>query len=185
MFVVRRVKNKQMAIHKATGSEIESFTLLFLTNEEANALLALGEWTLVEKGHYFIISYESNDALDTLYKSIAMDHKKRNPEFIGVDKTYTSNLIGSSELIRNIKDGTIKIIRNSDQGVNCGVNKLVISDDIREHFWNACKISIYHKETGKWGIDIRNPEIYRPWSDYMNKKYLENVGESINAGRFN
>lgn len=177
MFIVRKIKGSQMAMHKATGSEIESFTLLLLNKEDANTLLTLGTWEFIEKGHYFIIPYKYNDALDLLYKNIAMDHKKRNPEFISVDKVYNaSDMNGSSELIRNVKDGTIKIVRNIDMGIDCGINKLVIDDDTRKRFWNACLVSIYYKETDKWGIDNRNPELYMPWSSYMNKMYLKNIG---------
>lgn len=172
--IARRLRTNQIVIQQGTGSEIESFTLLHLNTEELNALLScVSDWK--QDGEGFKVSHVSvyGDKLDEVFKTIAVEHSKTNPNFLDVTKKYTSQISGSSMLIRDPEKHVIKIAWR--KGNTCAINKLIIDNQKREQFFRDAKSCKCFIEKGKYFIDARDEVIYTYWSNYMNRKYIENI----------
>lgn len=161
-------------IQEEDGGEIESFSLLKLSLKElVDLIFALSDNNMIEyRGNSIIITYSGNDKLHKKWKDLAVEHRKLNPSnFIDVSKKYTSEITGTSCLIRDPNKHIIRIaLRNNDN--NCCINRICIDNDIREKFFNDVKSTQYYFDTGKYAMDTRDFNTYSYWSKYMNTSFI-------------
>ena len=167
--ILKKEKGNVMKLYEGNSNNIESFTLLRLDLLETKEVLnSTNNWELQEG--ILIAQYTHKDDLDTTFKKLAIEHKKKNENFIDVSKTYESKIKGTSFLIRDPQKHIIKIAKR-DNNIST-INKLNIDNDIREAFFNDCKKSQFFKLNNKYGIDVSDLELYSFWSKYMNMTYL-------------
>lgn len=170
--IAQKKKNNLLELYSPYVNELESFSLLKVSEDEYKLLIDSRD-TWERKGDKVFCTYSVTDMTDKIFRKIAKDHKKNNPLFQDVSKTYTSSIDGTSMLVRNPKDHIIRIARRKDQ--SCTINKLCIDDDVREYFFSMAKRSRYFEKTHKYAIDVENVSWYKYWSKYMNDEYLKQI----------
>lgn len=164
--------------------EIESYTLLEISDKDAY-LLATSANTLSKDGNTVTICYTNGDEVDKMFKAIANKHQEENSDnFIDVSKKYTLDkdvkIPGTSLLLRDAKNHIIKVAyRKTTNSKEGNINRLFVTNDIRDKFFNDVRVSKRHLETNKWELDTRS-KAYAYWSSYMNREYLRII-DSIKA----
>lgn len=173
--IAQKKKGKIIELYRGEVNEIESFTLLIISQEEMNELIACSNsWET--KGNKLISKYESNDDLDKKWKDIAVAHSKVANEFRDVSKVYKTDIYGTSMLIRDPGTHVIRIaLRNGNK--ECTINKICLSDMRRDNFFADCKKSYYFNKNKKYAIDYHDEELYNYWSKYMNEAYKKGVNK--------
>ena len=159
------------------GGEIESFCLLKLSMGEVWEILSTvtnhPEKVNGMLDGSLVIDYSGKD--DPVYKAwvkIALEHSKTEPkDFHDLSRKYKSTVPGSSVLVRDSKKHTIRIALRKGND-DCTINRLCISNDIRERFFQDVKHGTLYKETGKYIMDSRDYKVYSYWSKFMNNEYL-------------
>lgn len=167
---IKRCKDNVLKLVLEDGNEIESFTLLKLSNEEFKELLfRVTKWYLTSDN----ILYCNYLSVEDWFKQTAVKHSKTNPNFKDISKKYISTLKGTSALLRDTTNHTIKVVYRD--GSKCNINKCNITDHIRDEFIKQAKQTKAFQETKTYTIDLRDQEKYTFWSNLMNKYYLENI----------
>ena len=174
--IARKIKPGVLQIIDTTSqNEIESYTLLEVSDKDAYLLLASSK-EFNKEGNITTITYDSGDDTDKMFKAIAQKHKETNADnFIDVSKKYSIDDIkieGTSVLLRDPKKHTIKVCyrktTNSKEGT---INRLFISNTTRDKFFKDANKSKLHAETNAYAIDTRE-DCYAYWSTFMNNEYL-------------
>lgn len=177
--IARKVKPGILEIIDVKSQdEIESYTLVEISDKDAY-LLATSAKQFSKDGNIVTINYDSDDDTDKMFKAIVGKHKKENKgNFTDVSKKYIIDkdviIPGTSILLRDVKNHVIKVCRrattNSKEG---NINRLFISDSIRDKFFKEIARCKRYLQTNKWELDTQDEEIYNSWSAYMNNQYLE------------
>ena len=158
------------------GGEIESFSLLKLSVGEFTQLLAKAiemkkeiEFTLDGSS---VIQYSGNDELHQLWKTLAIEHERTNPEqFIDVSAQFKTDITGTSCLIRDPVNHIIRIaLRKGNDKVT--INRICVDNSIRERFFYDVKLTNYYKKNNKFAMDTQDLEIYTYWSKFMNSSFI-------------
>ena len=157
--------------------EVESYTLLEVTDKDAYLLLASSK-NFSTDGNVTTINYESGDKTDKMFKAIAQKHKEENPtNFIDVSKKYYLGsdiyIEGTSILHRDPKTHVIKVAyRKTTKSKEGSINRLFIDNATRDRFFRDAKNSVKFLETGRYELDTRDYDKYVYWSNYMNEAYF-------------
>lgn len=172
--------------------EIESFTLLHLTDAETLELLSVA--TDVNKQSN-IITINMTEEVNNLWKKFAKNHNI----YSGTPNVTLKYLIEgninknnpnpeTSVLIRNPKTHIIVSGRRGkfDSKEMCHINKLYISNEIRNKWWEESLHSKLSHERAKmknmfnqrFAVDLRDEELYNRWSKYMDRQYLKNTNQA-------
>ena len=157
--------------------EIESYTLLEVTDKDAYLLLASSK-EFSKDGNTTTINYESGDATDIMFKAIAQKRKEENPtNFIDVSKKYyidkDVHISGTSVLIRDPKKHIIRVGKRSTTNSKEGtINRLFVDNVTRDKFFDDARVSKRHNVSGKFEIDPQDYDNYKYWSAYMNEEYF-------------
>lgn len=179
MIYAKVFKHSQIVIYKKDkdGGELESYSLLKISPKELLQLIRNIEFDndLLIEGNSIILPFKDNKKLYDNFKAIANEHKLKKPNsFLDVSKKFTSNIEGTSVLVRDPIKHLIWIAKRKGNNLQ-NINRICIDNIVRERFFKDCKTCIYYKENNKFIIDTRDLRVYTTWSDYMNKIYLENV----------
>lgn len=174
--VAKRVKPGVIELtFGAPAGEIESFTLLKLSDPEAMALMSLADNVRKDSaGGVATVRYGGDSPVYGLWKKFGVEHKKANADFLDVSFKYQPALPGTSAIVRDPIKHAIKIVRRKKQDEVNHINKLSISDHARELFFKDCKRSALCREGGGYAMDSRD-KVYAFWSKYMNQAYVANV----------
>ena len=177
--IVRKVKPGVMQIIDTEAiNEVESFTLLDVSGTDAFRLLASAKQFKSEEG-VTTIKYENGDLTDSMFKAIANKHKKDpDKKFVDVSKKYqikNVNIGGTSVLIRDVKEHTIRVAKRSTTNSTEGnINRLFVTNFERDAFFDDARKSITYRDTNKFMLDSRlDKDAYERWSAYMNSRYFE------------
>jgi hypothetical protein len=189
MIIGKLIKPCKICLYeKEDGGEIESFSLLKLTFQEACSLLLKSEQFKKEKEFPLdgtvVIKYSGNDEVHQLWKEIAVEHEKNSPkQFLDVSAKFQTTITGTSCLIRDAKNHVIRIaLRNGDDKVT--INRICIDNNIRERFFCDVKSTKYFKEHKKYAMDTRDLDIYTYWSKFMNTSFITQYKEySVNKNK--
>lgn len=162
--------------------ELESHTLIEISDKDAYLLLTTSRGFKVGDNNMTTINFESGDKTDKMFKAIAEKHKKdTSRDFMDVSKKFSIddlNIPGTSVLLRDVKKQTITVARrtttNSKQG---SINRIFITDEVRDKFFNDARKSVLFTTSKKYGIDIRDVEKYEYWCDFMNTQYIEIISQ--------
>ena len=185
LIIGQKVKPNKIKLYRWAFDEIESFTLLKLTVEEAKSLIRADKKGWITENIHGVNQYTRDmlasttgnteimsNAINEVWTSLALKHKEENSEFQDVSKTYLIKMPGTSCLIRDVNTHTIKIAyRKKNQ--KCGINLLNISDTIKEECFKDAFHSFFWKTHKKYGISIEDEEQYKKWSNYMNTCYIK------------
>lgn len=180
MIIGKLIKPCKICIYEIEedGGEIESFSLLKLSLQEAVELLLnidlKADRIETTLDGSVVLKYSGNDELHNKWKELAVNHKNTNPqEFVDVSKTFTSTINGTSVLIRDPKKHVIRICkRNGDDTLT--INRIPIDDIQRESFFTDVKTGVYFKNNKKYAMspdDQRDFSTYIRWSNFMNVTY--------------
>jgi hypothetical protein len=180
MIIAKLEKGFKLCVFNVTtdGSEKESYTLLKLSIKELNKLLTSayneGEGVSDLDADGLLITYRGDGKTFALWKELVASHKQ-NPDFVAANlsKEFLSAIPGTSCLIREPKAHVIKIALRKGNNTNT-INRLCVSNLIRERFFADAKASDFYKNTGKYAIDTKDLNTYSYWSQYMNTCYLGN-----------
>ena len=186
--IARKVKPGILEIIDVKSQdEIESYTLLEISDKDAY-LLATSANTFSKEGNIVTICYTNGDPVDVMFKAIANKHQESNSEnFIDVSKKYTLDkdikIPGTSLLLRDAKNHIIRVAyRKTTNSKEGNINRLFVTDDIRDKFFDDVRVSKRHKANpSKWELDT-DSKAYAYWSSYMNREYLRIV-DSIKLGK--
>lgn len=159
------------------GGEVESFCLLRLSMGEVWRILATvsnhSERVSGMLDGSLVIKYSDKD--DPTYREwvrIALEHSKTEPrDFHDLSRKYKSVVPGTSVLVRDSRKHTIRIALRKGND-DCTINRLCISNDMRERFFQDVKRGTLFKETGRYIMDSRDQDVYSYWSRFMNNEYL-------------
>ncbi len=169
--------------------EVESYTLLEVTDKDAYLLLASSK-NFSSQDKVTTINYESGDNTDKMFKAIAQKHKEENPtNFVDVSKKYyldkDVHIEGTSVLLRNPKNHTIKVARRSTTNSKEGnINRLFVDNVTRDRFFNDVRVSKRFKTSNKYELDTQDYDKYVYWSNYMNESYFR-ILNMIRRGKKN
>ena len=161
------------------GGEVESFTLLKLTLQEASSLLLLTNENNVEQtlDGSVVIKYTGNDTVHKKWKDLASEHSKKSPvAFFDVSAKFKTNITGTSCLVRDPVKHEIKICLRKGND-NQTINRICIDNGVRQRFFNDVKVCSGFRDTGKYYMDTRDLGIYTYWSKYMNTSYINQYKE--------
>lgn len=165
----RKEKGKVIRMYMEGCNEIESYTLLRLSDAEAEQMTKAANWKA--EGNQLVASYESGDALDTLWKDFAAEHQKKHPEnFKDVTRRFKAEYPGTSCLVRKPDQHIIYIVLRNDDNTNA-INRICLDDQRRNQFFRDVRNSESHKQTGRWALKLSDGEAYTYWSRYMNDVY--------------
>lgn len=193
MLVAKLIKPCKICIYDMNedGGELESFSLLKLSLQEYTSIVFKA--VQLNKGIEYpldgsiVIPYSGNDELHQLWKKLATEHMKQSPkDFIDVSAEFKTNVLGTSCLIRDPTKHIIRIAkRNGDDKVT--INRLCISNDVRERFFNDVKRTKRFTKTGKYAMDTQDLDVYTYWSKFMNSSFiiqLKDLKNSVNTKNF-
>ena len=171
--------------------EIESYTLLEISDKDAY-LLATSANTISKDGNTVTICYTNGDEVDKMFKAIANKHKEDNTDnFIDVSRKYIIDkdvkIPGTSLLLRDVKEHVIKVAyRKTTNSKEGNINRLFITNDIRDKFFNDVRVSKRHKANpNKWELDTQNNKEYAYWSSFMNREYISIIDNIDNKKELN
>ena len=177
--IARKVKPGVLEIIDVQSQdELESYTLLELSDKDAY-LLATSAKQLNKDGHVVTINYESGDETDSMFKALAHSHQQTNSKnFIDEMKKYVIDkdvvIPGTSLLIRDIKNGTIKVAyRKNSPSKEGTINRLFVTNAIRDKFFDDVRVCKKHKQDpNTWILDKQDKKAYDYWCNYMNEQYV-------------
>lgn len=178
--IARRVKVGLIEIvNEDFVNEVESYTLLNVSHEDALRLLFVSE-NIVKEGNKFVITYEDDDKVSKMYKAIANKHSKDNPNFLDVSKKYMGDdtkVPGTSILWRDPNKHVIRVAYRKTSNFNkeCSINRLFITNDVRDKFFKDVVKGKRYLSTSKYELDTQDLDVYTKWSNYMNDRYFELV----------
>lgn len=164
--------------------EIESHTLVEISDKDAYLLLTTSKGFKVGDNHMTTINFESGDSTDKMFKAIVEKHRKDDSRtFLDVSKKYSIDDVdipGTSVLLRDVTKGIISVARRSTTNSKTGsINRLFVTNDIRDKFFKCANNSLRYKETKKFAIDTRDKN-YEIWETYMNDRYVEIISSLSN-----
>ena len=184
-------KENKINLIGVSCDEIESFTLLHLTDAEALELLSIA--TNIDK-QSDVVSVYITEEVSTLWKTFAKNHNvySETPnmalKYLIVGNINKENPEPeTSVLIRNPKSHTIVSGRRGKFGEEkCHINKLYITNEIRNRWWKESSTSKSFAERSKmknmynqrFSVDLRNEELYTRWSKYMDRQYLKHTNQT-------
>ena len=169
--IAKKEAGSIIKIYKTESNEIESFTMLHISDEEFNSLLKIADWKMGDD-NILIAKYKYKDPLDLLWKDLASAHQKKNKAFFrDVSKDYPSSVSGTSVLIRDPIKHIIKIGYRNDNSTN-RINRVCIDNERRDLFFRDCKKGNIFKTAHKYAIDLSDLDVYNYWSKYMNVAYI-------------
>ena len=174
LIIAQKVKPNKIKLYRWAFDEIESYSLIKVSVEEAKALIRADKDGWHNEIIHGVNEYvrEVSPAINEVWLSLVAKHKLENPDFKDVSKTYKIKMGGTSCLIRDPNTHTIRIAyRKKNQ--SCNINLLNISDKVREEFFSDAHHSFFWKVEKKYGISIEDEIQYRKWSNYMNNCYLK------------
>ena len=180
MLIGKLIKPCKICIYeqKEDGGEVESFSLLKLSLGEIYSLLSqVKNKETIENtlDGSLVIKYSGNDEIHKRWRQLAVEHLKKGPSsFIDVSKKYKSNISGTSVLIRDAKKHIIRIAFRNGDDTNT-INRMCISNEERERFFQDAKMSNVFKIDHKYALDTRDINMYTYWSKFINTRYIENV----------
>lgn len=182
--LAKRVKGNQIKIQYAQNrlGEIESYTLLDLTEEELRKLLKASKnnYHDVEKQMWIISTLNDDEVVDT-WLEIAHNHQLNSKYFNGdVNKKYDAPYPVRAYLFRDQDHHVIKfhLVKATDKPKKCAINVLAIEKYVVDIYLKQVRESESYKELGKCFITAEYDEkLYHLWSNYMNKQYFENIGK--------
>ena len=177
--IARKVKPGVLEIIDVQSQdELESYTLLELSDKDAY-LLATSAKQFTKDGHVVTINYESGDETDSMFKALAHHHQETNSKnFIDEMKKYVIDkdvmIPGTSLLIRDIKNGTIKVAyRKNSPSKEGTINRLFVTNKVRDQFFDDVRVCKKHKQDpNTWILDKQDKKAYDYWCNYMNEQYV-------------
>lgn len=180
--LAKRVKGNQIKIQYAQNrlGEIESYTLLDLTEEELRKLLKASKnnYHDVEKQMWIISTLNDQPVVDA-WLEIAHNHQLKSKSFNGdVNKKYTAPYKAKAYLFRDQDRHIIKfhLVKPEDGDKKCSINVLAIEQHVVDIYLKQVRQSESYKELGKCFIVAEYDErLYHLWANYMNKQYFENI----------
>lgn len=179
MFIMaQKVKPNKIKLYRWAFDEIESYSLLKVTSEEAKELIRADKEGWKNQIIHGVNEYvhEVTEPLDEVWLSMVAKHKQNNKDFMDVSKKYKNYPEGTSCLIRDPNTHTIRVaFRPKNQRPN--INILFIDDVKREEFFADSHHSLFWKLEHKYGISVEDTEVYSKWSQFMNEMYILNVGD--------
>lgn len=173
LIIAQKVKPNKIKLYRWAFDEIESYSLLKISSEEAHLLIDADKEGWKNEIVHGINEYvrEVTPAVDEVWLHLVALHKLNNPDFTDVSKKYNLFIEGTSCLIRDPNTHTIRIAyRKKDQ--KCNINLLNIDNNHREEFFKDAKTSQMFRKEGKYAISIDDSLLYNKWSKYMNSTYL-------------
>ena len=177
--IARKVKPGILELIDAkSADEVESYTLLEITDKDAYLLLSSSK-NFSSDGSVTTITYASGDNTDKMFKAIAQKHKEANPtNFIDVSKKYTLGkdvtIEGTSLLLRDPKTHVIKVAyRKTTNSKEGNINRLFVDNATRDKFFNDVRVGKRFKTLGKYELDSSDFDAYSKWSNYMNESYFK------------
>ena len=187
MIIAKLMKPYKIVIldNRQDGSELESYSLLKLSLQQAAQLIdkasEIGDSIEYPLDNSVVIIYKSGDALHNLWKSWAEEkHKDRvsiDPgNKINISAEFESPIIGTSCLVRDPKKHIIRIALRKENN-KTSINRVCISNDIKQRFFYDAKTSSYFAKNNKYAIDTDDLATYTYWSKYMNNSFIAQYKE--------
>lgn len=182
----KKMKGYKLLLIKGEANEIESFTFLHLSKQEAWAIwkeAKANKETIYISTDRVVATIQCGRGSTTykLFNMLAVQHRKAHPStFNNVSIKYISNVEGTSALFRDNTHHIIKVIsrKGGTPGANLNtINRICIDNNRRTVFFKDCKKSSCFKDRGMCAIDMRDSDMYNYWSDYMNRRYIADVAE--------
>ncbi len=184
LIIAQKIKPNKIKLYKWAFDEIESYSLLKVTAEEAKDLIRADKDIWHNEIIHGVKEYVAtvSPAINEVRLSMVAKHKLVNSEFRDVSKKYKLDVDGTSCLIRDPNTHTIKIAyKKSNQ--YCNINLLHINNNIREKFFEDAHHSLYWKLEKKYGISVEDTLEYKKWSDYMNRCYIKATNTKIKEAK--
>lgn len=154
--------------------ELESFTLLNITEEESKQFLNCCFDFEVSKDK-FIIYYKYKDNVDRLWNYIYSNHDILNKDGLkNISKKYIPSIESVRYLIRDQDKHIIYGITDTNSNKECSINVLKVSETVFNIFMQDVAKSSYNLSKIVYNEDC---DIYLKWSSYMNRKYLESTNQ--------
>ena len=180
MIIAKLYTGKQIFIKDTEdGGELESFSLLKLSLEEFCFLfkiaLAKTGKTYEFKNDMLIMYYEVGDSINKAWKYLVKQHSKNDAtgeRFIDKTTKFKTQIPGTSALIRDQVNHIIRIAKRKGDDIT-SINRLCISNAIRERFFNDVKYGDRYKKTGKYEMDSNDGDLYKHWSNFMNVSFIK------------
>lgn len=180
--LAKRVKGDLIKIQYAQErlGEIESYTLLDLNEAELRKLLQSSKDNKLDKEHeVYIINTKDDKAVIDTWLEIAHDHQLNSKHFSqDVNKKYYAPYEVRAYLFRDQDHHLIKfhLVNKEDPIKKCAINVLGIEKYVVDIYLKQVKASESYKQLGKCTISAEHDyDLYRKWSNYMNKQYLTNI----------
>lgn len=174
LIIAQKVKPNKIKLYRWAFDEIESYTLLKITADEAKEIIRADKEGWVNETIHGVREYvrEVSPAIQKVWLDMVAKHKSANTDFMDVSKKYAINLEGTSSLIRDVNTHTIRIaFRKQGSKKPCNINVLYIDNYIREKFFDDAHHSLMWKLEHKYGISVEDGSIYSKWSSFMNESY--------------
>lgn len=178
--IARRVKPGLLKIiNNHDDNIVESYTMILLNERDTLDLLYSAEPNNIvkEDDNTFVITYEDKDQVSTLYKALANKRSKESSNFVDVSKKYELEfdaIPGTSVLVRDPEKREIKVAyRKSTNSKVCSINRLFISNEIRDAFFNDVREGRYFRDNGKFILSDEDEFLYGKWSNYMTNRYFK------------
>ena len=180
MIYARLLKEGKLIIkeQERDGNELESFALLKISLKELLQLLNISKKeNMTYENDHLIIKYSNEDEVQKSFKAIANEHRKRNPhKFLNVNKQFNSKVEGTSVLLRDPDKHIIWVAKKRNNPLQ-NINRVCVSNEIRNKFFKDVVKGKYYSESGKFIIDTRDYEKYSYWSNWINISFLEQLEE--------
>ncbi len=165
--------------------EIESHTLIEISDKDAYLLLTTSKGFKVGDNHMTTINFENDDATDKMFKAIAEKHRKdESRNFLDVSKKYSIddvNIPGTSVLLRDVNKKIISVAKRDTTNDKKGsINRLFVTNEVRDKFFNDARVSTRFKETKKFSIDMRDEKMYSYWDEYLTSRYVDIITQLEN-----
>lgn len=178
LIIAQKVKPNKIKLYRWAFDELESYSLLKVTVEEAKEIIRSDKdgWKneIIHGVNEYV--HEVTPNLDKTWLSMVAKHKENNPNFIDVSRKYNHYCFGTSCLIRDVNTHVIRIALRPERCKQT-INLLYIEDVVREKFFADTHHSLFWKLEHSYGISVEDTEVYRKWSNYMNKMYIKYRGE--------
>ena len=177
LIIAQKIKPNKIKLYRWAFDEIESYSLLKVTVEEAKELIRADKDGWKNETVHGVSEYvhEVTEPLDKVWLSMVAKHKENNKDFMDVSRNYKTSISGTSCLIKDPNTHTIRIAyRPKNQKPT--INLLFIDDMIREKFFKDAHHSLFWKLEHTYGISVEDTEVYAKWSNYMNKMYIKYIG---------
>lgn len=175
LIIAQKVKPNKIKLYRWAFDEIESYSLLKVTVDEAKELIRADKDGWHNEIIHGVNEYvrEVSPAIQKVWLDMVAKHKENNPEFRDVSKKYGIFMQGTSCLIRDPNTHVIRIAFRPKKDKLCNINLLYINDEQREQFFNDAHHSLYWKLEKKYGISVEDTAVYSKWSNLMNESYIK------------